>query len=172
MTTPERLQRIKKLRNQLGNLGMELLKVDPWISITLNDNQEYKLEYSYGAALEVFEATGLNINVLEIRMADILKPSVFPELLLAGFSAHEPMLHSKGVDALMSMISMRHMTYYATCIAKAMEAAQPDAQEVNDIVNEIQSALKEEPESPLAQTSTSSDFGADVEFSGALIERP
>jgi len=166
MTRQEKRQKVKTLRKRMNSLGMELLKVDPWVPITLGDDKEYRLEYSYGAAIEVFKETGKNINLLEISSLDLGNPEVFPVLLFAGLHTHHEGEFTD-VNDLLQVVRMRHLVYYITCIATALDAAQPDRDEVDDLAQQLKEVMEEEPELPLAQMNTFSDSGPSVEISDA-----
>lgn len=174
MTLQQKRLKMKELRNRLTTRGLELIKADPWVPIRLADDKVYRLEFSWAAAVEVFRETGININLGQLDMNKIMHMEVFPALLHAGlFVHHEKDLVVDGEpltqDELMFKVNPRYMVYYATCITQALEAIQPDQQEMEDIISELEATAKEVPEAPLAMMNISSSSGADVELSDAPI---
>lgn len=167
--TNEKLAKTKELRKRLSNIGMNIVKADPWVPITLRDGTRYKLEYSFGAVLEVFRETGLNINLGQIQAHQILAQDVFPILLAAGLRTHhagDPLLVEDGL--LLDHVAMRHMLYYAECISQALDAVQPDQEELDAILEELRENAKESVDAPLVPMPISSDSGQDVEIVDVL----
>jgi hypothetical protein len=159
-----KIRRILEVKSKMDNLTFNILKVDPRVPIVLREDGhevEYFLEYSLGAAIEVFKKTELNINSVTLSPSQIADLTLFPLLLEAGLRTHQPHVFRDGSDKLMSMVSVRHMTYYVACISKALEAIQPDQQQMAEILEDMKEAREDD---PLVLTNTSLSSGPDVEI--------
>ncbi len=165
-----KLKRMLEVRSRFDDLALNILKVDPRVSITLRregTDVGYFLEYSLGAVIEIFKSTGINLNTTQITPDQIANPGVFGSLLLEGLRTCQPTVFAAYDDvSVLKLASMRHMTYYTVCISKALEAIQPDQLEMAEIMEEMKEAQESD---PLPLMSTSSSSGPDVDILDAPI---
>lgn len=131
---------IGKLRERQSQFtaSMENIpKTDPWVPIYFG-TQLFKLEYSFGAVRNFFRETGRNLNTGDIQMEDLADMELMVAVLLAGLKTHHPELTG---DDVADLISMKHRVYYAHTVVKALEATQPDMDQVLDAVGDMQDAI-------------------------------
>lgn len=158
---------MKAIKGKQAAYDLSFLNIpttDPWVPIKFRD-AEYRLEYSYLAAQEVMRLTGKNIFTGELKVEDLGDMQVLVGVLLCGLHTHQPDM----TDAqLASLLTLKHRMYYVHCISKAMEVTQPDYDQLQDIIGDIQAmttqleAMGEEKESPLEETQPSISFGEHV----------
>lgn len=158
------LQKAIKLQNDLQELTIRTVDSDPWVPIKIGP-RELKFELSYGAVCEVFRETGLVLNLLQITPSMIYDPRVFPKILMAGLRTHnEGLLAIYGDDAkqeqaILAQIPIRHMNYYQTIILRALQAVEPDPEEIQRINEQYELSAEPETQDPLTGGSTSEDSG-------------
>lgn len=140
-------------RAQTFNTRMEnICKTDPWVTIQLrsgDDAEIFKLEFSYGAVRKLFRATGKNLNNGEIDMTELSDMDFMCEVLAAGLSTHHPELED--TEKVASLVSMRHRVYYAHRIALAMQATQPELEDLNEIMADLDALKDDESAGPLPE---------------------
>ena len=171
MTSKERLKKLSNIRNRMTNLNMEIVRADPWIPIIIG-TQEYHLEYSLKAALDIFRETGFNVNLDEITLDKVANLNVLPKLLLYGLdSTTDGEDHGfRTEDDILNALNPRYMVYYTSCIMKALTAIQPDEEAMQELIEQLRETIKEEDTTrPLAEMPTSSDSGDGVEILDAPI---
>src|SRR6266849_5509941 len=139
--TNGRIKQMMEVKLRIEGLGLRIMKVDPRVPITLprdGADVQYYIELSAGAAIEINRKTGININTTIITPEQITNIDVFASLLLYGLRTCQPKEFAD-IDeaALLHMVSMRHMTYYLACIGKALEAIQPDHDEIEEIMADM-----------------------------------
>lgn len=160
MSVGKSMSMMNKKLGQLRNLAFQTVKVDPWVPITLGDGVERKLEFSFGAVVEIFQNTGFNINNGEVSASDLMDKKLAATLLKAGVSTHHPEVQKMDDPAFYHLLQMRHFEYYRACLMEALNAAQPDPEEVEKIFAVDESEEKKEPvELPLPVTPISSTSG-------------
>lgn len=156
------MEKLQKGKKAYAAAIMEIPKTDPWVPIVLSDS-EYKLEFSFGAVEEVFRVTGKDINAGEIDMQSLRNNGILTAVLLAGLHTHHPEMTEQ---ELKSKLTMKHRLYYATCMAKAWEATEPDQSYLMELAAQIKSASSgievEEDKRPLPEIVESPFSGANV----------
>lgn len=129
---------LKKAQTFEGRI-FELSKSDPWYPILLGskDNErEYKLEFSFGAVRRLFQDTGLDISASDIQMDHLGNMELLLKVLTAGLSTHHPDITE---EAVADLLNMRRRVYYAFVVSKAMQATQPDLEDIQELVNDVNS---------------------------------
>jgi hypothetical protein len=158
MTNERRLQQMIERRDAMQAMTLNVVSCDPWVPMTLS-GAEYKLEYSFKAAKEVFRATGRNL--FEVGAGDLIDEAVFEAVLVAGMRKHQPSLVA---DDVLDLVPMRHLEYVRTCIMLALQAQEPDPRDVARKLAEIDERYDEDrqQELPLAEP----ELGATYSGSG------
>lgn len=135
-----------QFRERVGNI----VKADPWVPLILR-GKEYKLEYSWGAVKDVYRKTGKNINAGEVTLRDLADPDFVCLMLRSGLlTHHSDEFGSKVLEEMEHYLTMRHMTYYTTTIQFALEAIQPDVDDLTRVLGEEGVTLNgKEEDSPL-----------------------
>lgn len=101
---------------------LDTVKLDPTVPFFLG-GKEYKFVLNNRAAKEVLTATGINLLMSAMTSEDLGKPDVLAVVVLAGLKTNHPELTLEQVD---EWITLRHLLYYQTQIAKGLELFYPD----------------------------------------------
>lgn len=128
------VQRIKEQGDAYEKSIQNIPKTDPWVNITLGDT-DFKLEFSFKAVRDLFRSTGKNLNAGELRIDELKDPELLIKVLLAGLSVHNADLTE---EDLVGRLTMRHRTYYAHVISKALEASQPDYLLLESVLGDLE----------------------------------
>lgn len=146
---------IKSKQQAYETSFLNIPRTDPWVPILLRD-REFKLEYSYSAAQEVMRLTNKNIFAGELKAEDLGDMTMLVGVLLCGLHTHHADVTDEEIGKL---LTLKHRMYYVHCISKAMEVTQPDYDQLQDIIGDIQSMtaklaeLEEDDENvPLVET--------------------
>ena len=159
MTTEEKLKKSIDAQRKIAELGLRIIESDPWVPVRFF-NDEFRLEFSYGAVKEVFRRTGITIGFDELTTMQLGSPELMFTLLFCGLQVHHSGLFSK-VEDLENAISPRHKNYYVTVLSQALRAVEPDPEEMFRIMAEAQ---EDDSQPPLLPVGISSDSGHDVEI--------
>lgn len=162
----ERLKKALAAQKRITEIGFKIVKTDPWVPMVIG-GQEYKYELSYGATLDVFRATGLLVGLNQITPSELAKPEIFAAMLLAGLRTHhedEFPDDEATLNKLLRRIPMKHYNYYTTVMHTAMQATEPDIEEISEITDSLNSDAEDQAPLDLQPESTSNGSGPVVHF--------
>lgn len=120
-------------------------KTDPWINIRFGDTV-LKIEFSFGAVREFYRESGKNINSGDLKMEDLNDMDLLFMVIKCGLRAHHPEITDEWLE---NALTMKHRLYYAQIISKAIEATQPDYDQLDAMMGDLKaltSGLEEEVE--------------------------
>lgn len=109
-------------------------QTDPWAAITLK-GQGFKVEYSFQAVREFYRVSGKDISKGELRLEDLGDMDMLVQVLLCGLMTHQPDMTE---ETLLPLLTMKHRLYYAQVIVSAIEATQPDYDQLEAMVGDLQ----------------------------------
>lgn len=153
MTNVQRFRMIAENQNKVRQLGFHIVDVDPWVPCKIQ-GRDYKFELSMGAAIELFQKTGITVGV--DRVNPQLITEMLPDFLVAGLRTHHsdefPDTSDDTKKALMNKLPFRHISYYVTVVEAGLAAVEPDQEQIAEITDALTAAMKEgADDGPLAQ---------------------
>lgn len=136
MANEAQLNKMKRFQEEFRKQMFNVVKSDPWVPITLGDGVERKLEFSYGAVVDVYQQTGFNINAGDINPSDLSNLDLLVALIQAGLATHDPTIKGMTMEQFRNLIRMKHVNYYIFAVQEAITATQPDQEMLTRIMAE------------------------------------
>lgn len=135
MNAQQRMKKMFEIQHSMQDLSLRIVDSEPFVMMKLG-GKEYKYELSYQAAIEVFQKTGITIGVDSISSSLIMDVDVFPVLLVAGLRTHhedEFADFEASKSAVLKRISMRHLNYFVAVVQAALQAVEPDSDQLAEL---------------------------------------